>query len=89
MAALQKQSVLSPEQRHDEVTSDLFSFLRWLPMEGCENQPWQLVPMLKFLQVHRDANKDWAAKPVSKGARPAGHGGCSSLQSSPRALPQL
>jgi len=58
-------------------------------MEGCENQPWQLVPMLKFLQVHRDANKDRAAKPVPRGACPAGHGGCSSLQSSPRALPQL
>lgn len=48
-------------------------------MEGCENQVRQLVPMLQSMQVHMDANKDQAAKPVPKGARPVSCRGCSSL----------
>lgn len=56
-----------------------FSFLHCLPVEGCENQVRQLVPMLQSMQVHMDANKDQAAKPVPKGARPVSCRGCSSL----------
>lgn len=50
-----------------------------LPMEGGENQAWQMVPMLKCLQMCRDANMDQPAKIVPKGICPASHGGYSSL----------
>lgn len=57
-----------------------FSF-SLLPMEGGgENKAWQPVPMLRCLQVGRDANTDQSAKAVPKGVCPASRGGCSSLR---------